>query len=65
MFKENFDGLFEHLNPEAKKVRQLMSPVVRKPVFRVSNQVQHKLGCEDCYMPEILDLGGRGIVLSM
>ena len=45
-----------------------MSLVVRKPVFRVSDQVRHKLGCtiiEDCEMLEILDLGRRGIVLSV
>ena len=45
-----------------------MSLVVRKPVFGVSDQVQHKPGCtasEDGQMLEISDLGGRGIVLSL
>ena len=47
---------------------QYMSPVVRKPVFGVSDQVQHKPGCtatEDCKWLEILDLGSGRIVLSM
>ena len=42
-----------------------MSLVVRKPVFGVSNQGRHKLGCtttEDGWRIEILDLGSRGIV---
>ena len=37
----------------------LMSCIVRKPVFRVSDQAQHKLGCaatEDGERLEILDL---------
>ena len=45
-----------------------MIHIVRKSVFGVSNQVQHKPGCtatEDGYRLEILDLGGRGMVLSM
>ena len=45
-----------------------MSLVVRKPVFRVSDHVQHKLGCavtEDGLRLEISDLGSRGIVLDM
>ena len=44
-----------------------MSLVVRKPVFGVSDQVQHKPGCtttEDSESLEISDLGSRGIVLS-
>ena len=39
-----------------------------KPVFGVSNQVQHKQDCtatEDGKRLEISDLGGIGIVLSM
>ena len=48
----------------------IMSHVVRKPVFGVSNQVRHKPGCsttEDGLRLEISDLGStcRGIVLSM
>ena len=38
-----------------------------KPVFRVSDQVQHKPGCtitEDGKRLEISDLASRGIVLS-
>ena len=38
--------------------------VVRKPVFRVSDQVRHKPGCtatEDGWRLEISDLGSRGI----
>ena len=44
-----------------------MSLVVRKPVFGVSNQVRHKLGCtatEGVKKLKIADLGSRGIVLS-
>ena len=45
-----------------------MSLVVRKPVFGVSNQIRHKLGCtttEDALRLEISDLESRGIVLSV
>ena len=45
-----------------------MSLVVRKQVFRVSDQVRHKPGCtatEDGYKLEIMDLESRGIVLSV
>ena len=45
-----------------------MSLVVRKPVFRVSDQVRHKPGytaTEDSQKLEILYLGSRGIVLAM
>ena len=45
-----------------------MSHVVRKPVFGVPDQVQHKPGCtttEDGWRLEISYLGSRGIVLSM
>ena len=45
----------------------IMSRVMRKPVFRASDQVQHKQGCTttgDGQRLEILDLGSRGIVLS-
>ena len=41
---------------------------MRKAVFRVSVQVRHKPDCtvaEDGSRLEILDLGGRGTVLSM
>ena len=41
---------------------------MRKPVFGVSDQVRHKLGCavtEDDKRLEISDLESRGIVLSM
>ena len=43
---------------------ELLSLVARKPVFGVSDQVRHKLGCattEDGYRPELSD----GIVLSV
>ena len=43
-----------------------MSRITRKPVFGVSDQVQHKRGCtatEDGKRLEKLDLGHRGIVL--
>ena len=42
--------------------------VLIKSVFRVSDQVLHKLVCtatEDGYGLEIWDLGRRGVVLSM
>ena len=45
-----------------------MSRVARKTVFRVSDKVRHKLGCkatEDGWRLEILDLGSRGVLLSM
>ena len=45
-----------------------LSLFVRKPVFRVSDQVRHKSGCtvtEDGWRLEILYLGSRGIVLAM
>ena len=45
-----------------------MSLVVRKPVFRVSDLVRHKLGCaviEDGWRLEISDLARRRIVLSV
>ena len=49
-------------------IAQLLSLVVRKPVFGVSDQVRHKSGCftatEDGYRLEISDLDSRGIVLS-
>ena len=51
-----------------KKVSSDVSCVVRKHVFGVFNQDRHKLICkttEDSYRLEILDLGRRGIVLSM
>ena len=41
---------------------------MRKPVFVVSDQVRHKTGCpatENGKRLEILDLGSRGILLSM
>ena len=41
---------------------------MRKPVFGVSEQVRHKLGCtvtEDGYKLEILDLESRAIVVSI
>ena len=45
-----------------------LSLVVRKPVFGVSDQVRHKLGCAvtaDDWRLENSDLGRGGIVLSM
>ena len=45
-----------------------MSLVVRKPVFRVSDQVPQKPGCtttHDGYRLEIFDLGSEGIILSV
>ena len=45
-----------------------MSLVVRKPVFGVSDKVQHKPGCtatEDAQRHEIWNLESRGIVLSV
>ena len=48
-------------------IRQ-MSLVVRKPVFGISDQVQHKPDCtatDDGERLEISDLDRRGIVLSM
>ena len=40
---------------------------MRTPVFGVSEQVRHKLGCtttDDCYRLVISDLGSRGIVVA-
>ena len=51
-----------------KQAKHEMSLVVRKTVFRVSDQVKHKPDCtakEDGYRLEISYLGSRGIVLSM
>ena len=45
-----------------------VSRIMRKPVFRISYQVQHKRGCtatEDGKRFEMTDLESRGIVLSM
>ena len=45
-----------------------MSCILRKPVFGVSDQIRHKPDCtaaEDSQRLEILDLGSRGIVLSI
>ena len=45
-----------------------LSHVVIISVFRVFDQVLHKLGCtatEDGYGLEISDLGRRGVVVSM
>ena len=45
-----------------------MSSVAAKPVFGLSDKVRHNLGCtaiEDGKKLESLDLGSRGIVLSM
>ena len=47
---------------------QHLSRVMRKPVFRVSDQILHKPGftaTENGYRLEISYLEGRGIVLSM
>ena len=48
-------------------LRPLMSCVIRKSVFKVSNQVRHKPGCsatEDGQWLEISDLENRGIHCS-
>ena len=45
-----------------------MKGIMRKPVFRVSDQVGHKVGCiatEDGKRLEISDLEGRGVLLFM
>ena len=45
-----------------------MGHLMRKTVFGVSDQVQHKPGCtttKDSYSLEILNIGSRGIVLFM
>ena len=55
-------------NKRFKLTEHHMSLVVRKPVFGVSDQVRQKPGCtttEDGWRLEILDLGSRGIVLSV
>ena len=47
---------------------QKLSLVMRKPVFRVSDQVLHKPGCtatEKKYRLEISDIGSKWIVLSI
>ena len=52
----------------SSKYQDVMRLVVRNPVFGVSDQVQHKQGCtatEGGERLEILDLGSRGIVLSV
>ena len=46
----------------------IIEPLVRKPVFGVSDQVRHKPGftaTEDGQRLEIADMGNRGIVLSV
>ena len=50
-----------------QKFTTYMGLVVRKPVFRVSDQVSPKPGCtatEDIQKLEILYIGSRGIVLA-
>ena len=50
------------------KASLYMNSVVRKSLFRVSDQSQHKPGCtaiEDGWRLEILDLESRAIVLPM
>ena len=45
-----------------------MTHVARKPLFGISDQVQHKLDCtaaEDGFRLKLLDLESRGFVLSM
>ena len=45
-----------------------MSSIIRKPVFGVSDQVQHKPGCtttENSKRLEFSDLGSRGVVLCI
>ena len=54
--------------PEGTLHNQQMSLIVRKPVFRISDQVRHKFGCaatENSKRLKILDLESREIVLSM
>ena len=54
--------------PDKLDGKNLLSLVVRKPVFGVSDLVRHKFGCtatEDGWRLEISDLESRGIVLSM
>ena len=56
------------LNTYILQGRVLMSPVMRKPVFGVSEQIRHKPGCtatENSKRLEILDLERRGIVPSV
>ena len=45
-----------------ESLKLYLSHVTRKPVFGVSDQVRHKLGC---IATEVLNLGSRRIVLSM
>ena len=55
-------------SPVIRIDRENLSLVVRKPVFVVPDQVRHKPDCratEGGYMLEILDLGIRGIILSV
>ena len=52
----------------AIETRDIMSLVMRKPLFGVSDQVRHKAGCtatEDGWRLEVSDLGSGGIVPSV
>ena len=56
-----------HIDDRITIVNFIMSLVVRKPVFGISDQARHKPGgtaTEDHKGLEISDLGSRGIVLS-
>ena len=44
---------------------EYMSCVARKPLFRIYDQVRHKQDCATIEDAWVLDLGSRGIVLSM
>ena len=71
---ENLDHLvnLEMLELGSNRIRVnavvCLSHVVRKPLFRVSDQVHHKQGftaTKNSKRPEVSDLGSRGLVLSM
>ena len=53
---------------EEDHIKYDMGHMARKPVFELSNQVLHKLGCtttEDSWRLEMQNLGSRRIVLSV
>ena len=71
---ENLDHLvnLEMLELGSNRIRVntvfCLSRVVRKPVFRVSDQVHHKpcfTATKNSKRPEVSYLGSRGLVLSM
>ena len=65
----NFIFFLFHLHKVLEACAQLcLTCIMGKPVFGVSNEVQHKLGyttTDNGWRLDISDLGRRGMVLSM